>query len=147
MPTLDEMLRGGMPGSAPGVNPELEQMLARINALQSGGIKGPGGGSPVGPGMAPAGAGRPGGLAEGIPTGQGTPMAPMQPGEAQPMQPQQQNLTYQALVKAGVPVEVARQAMGSPKMLQEILAQLQKSQSGAPAGAINNPQAIAGIRG
>ncbi len=157
MPSLEELLRGGQGvGAAPGINPELEQMLSRISALQTSGVKGPGGGMPPGPGVPMRGApgtmgqgGQPPGIAAGTPTGQGTPMASMSPGEQQPMQPQQANMTYQALIKAGVPEQVAKQAMGSPKLLQEILAQMQKAQGqgGGPAGAINNPMAVAGVRG
>jgi len=138
-------------GTAPGINPELEQMLTRISALQQAGgagkspvpapgVGGPGGGMPPALG---AGGGLPG-IAAGAPTSQGTPMAPNRPGEQQPMQPQQANMTYQALIKAGVPPQIAQQALGNPKFLQEILASISKQggQSAIPA-----PQAVAGVRG
>jgi hypothetical protein len=62
----------------------------------------------------------------------------MQAGETQPMQPQQSNMTYALLIKAGVPEEVAQRAMQNPKFLQEILATIQK-QPAAPAGGPGGP--------
>lgn len=50
------------------------------------------------------------------------------------MPPEQANLTYQMLVKAGVPPEIAKQAIGEPKFLQEILKQLASQQQQQPLG-------------
>lgn len=127
MPTLDELM-AGTPNIGPGVNPELEQMLSRITALQ-------------GQMRAPGGSGMPAqGMARGPAMSTGTPQAGAMGGEAPGMQPQQANLTYQALIKFGVPPEVAKQAIANPKFLQEILASISKQQNvgdaaaGAPAG-------------
>jgi hypothetical protein len=112
MPTLNQMLMGN---PEMGANPEIEQMLGRLGQLQSPG------GAPAG-GMAAPGAP---GLA---PMGQGAPMPAPQAAPGAPAQPEQANATYQMLIKAGVPPEMAKQAMQEPKFLQEILLELQKSQ-------------------
>lgn len=126
MPMLDELLRSKATPGAPGSSPELEQMLGRITQLQD--PQGtPGGMMPANPSQ--------GGGPRGVPTMQGTPAAPMQAGSAQGMAPEQANLTYQMLIKAGVPPEIAKQAIAEPKFLQEILVELQKQQLGAPRQA------------
>lgn len=130
VPTLDEMLRGGgeQSGGGPtGVNPELEQMLGRM-AQMSGPMGGPGGGMP------PVG-GRPGAGMPMPPGGVGPSQAmPQQQGgaAAQPMAPEQANATYQMLIKAGLPPEIAKQAIAEPKFLQEVLLELRKMQQSAP---------------
>lgn len=125
MPMLDELLRSQSMGAGDEVNPELEQMLSRVQQFQ-----GPMGqqGGPTPAGMTPQMPGP-----RGVPTQQGTPAAPTQAGMAQPMAPEQANMTYQMLVKAGVPPEIAKQAIAEPKFLQEILRELQSQrQLGAP---------------
>lgn len=146
MPTLDEMMRArGGPGggmAAPGVNPEIEQMLGRLSQLQQ--PSGPGGGMP------PVSGGPAQGMPSGMPSGaMGAPGGPMGGmGAAPPASPSaspQSNVTYQMLIKAGVPPEIAKQAIAEPKFLQEILLELQKQQLGvqsqAAAGAPSNPAA------
>lgn len=149
MPTLEEMIRApGVAGSgSTGVNPQLEQMLGRISQLQ--GPSGPGGGMPPvsgGPAM-----GMPGGMQGGPMAAPGGGMGAM--GAAPPESPAASpgaNVTYQMLIKAGVPPEIAKQAIAEPKFLQEILLELQKQQLGtqqnqnqaaAGAGAPVNPAA------
>lgn len=124
MPMLDELLRsGGADGGAMGAaDPQVEQLLGRLSSVQNA-VRGPGG--------QPQGAPQPG-MMQGPATSQGTPMAPSQPGASGPMAPEQANLTYQMLIKAGVPPEIAKQAIAEPKFLQEILMQMQKQQLGAP---------------
>ena len=139
MPTLDELMRSqSVPGpemAAPGVNPELEQMLGRISQLQA--TKGPGGGMPPVSG-GPA-AGLPMAARGAVQGPMGAPPAPSQ------IAPEQSNLTFQMLIKAGVPPEIAKQAIAQPKFLQEILLEIQKQQLGAQqkaaAGAPANPAA------
>lgn len=146
MPTLDELLRGmagadpSGGGAATGNNPEIEQMLGRITQLQSP-TKAPGGGMPPAP-QGPS----------GTPMTQGTPAAPQQAGSAPGMAPEQANVTYQMLVKAGIPPEIAKQAIAEPKFLQEILVELQKRQQGglgvppqaqAPMAGPGGPQRLA----
>lgn len=123
-------------GMAPGVNPELEQMLGRINQLQP--PSGPGGGMP------PVS----GGPASGLPmAARGVAQGPMgSPPTPPSIAPEQANLTFQMLLKAGVPPEIAKQAIAEPKFLQEILLEVQKRQLGtqqrtAAAGAPANPAA------
>lgn len=132
VPTLEELLTSQNSPGAPGVNPELEQMLGRLKQLQSP-TQGPGGGMPPAP--------QPGSV-QGTPTAQGTPSMPQQAGSAAPMPPEQANMTYQMLVKAGVPPEIAKQAIAEPKFLQEILKQLasQQQQLGVPAQGGQAPQ-------
>lgn len=123
MPMLDELLRsGGTEGAMGAPDPQVEQLLGRLSSTQNA-VRGPGG--------QPAGPPQPG-MMQGPATTQGTPTAPSQPGASGPMAPEQANLTYQMLIKAGVPPEIAKQAISEPKFLQEILMQMQKQQLGAP---------------
>jgi hypothetical protein len=123
MPTLSELLSGGGGMGSPNNNPEIEQMLGRLGQMQSpGGASA--GGMPTPPAPGPA------------PMGQGAPMTAPQAAPGAPAQPEQANATYQMLIKAGLPPEIAQQAMQEPKFLQEILLELQKSQQlGVPPQA------------
>ena len=119
MPTLDELLRSQATPGSPGSSPELEQMLGRVAQMGGGG--------------APMAAGAPANVGPGpAPTAQGAPMTAPQASPGAPMQPEQANMTYQMLIRAGLPPEVAKQALQEPKFLQEILMELQKRQLGAP---------------
>jgi hypothetical protein len=129
MPMLEELLRGGGDGNPMGqqANPQLEQMLGRITQLSGGG------GQPGMPSAPPPGPVRSG------PMTQGTPSMPSDAGSAQPMAPEQANVTYQTLIKAGVPAEIAKQAISEPKFLQELLGEIQKRQLGAPPAQPQTP--------
>lgn len=110
------MLNDLLKQSQPGVNPELESMIAKL--MQGSGSSperamGAVSQSPQEPGAA----------------GTGAATVPAPAGAAQAMGGQESNQTYQVLVARGVPPEVAQQAIGNPAMLRALLQQLY-SQSG-----------------
>lgn len=135
MPMLDELMRGGSGQGAPGENPGIDQLLGRISSMQQT-VQGPGGG--VMPSGSPMPGSAPGGMT-GPATSLGAPEID-KAGSGAPMDPSQANLTYQMLIKAGVPPQIAKQAIAEPKFLQEILLQIQKTQLGAPQMAPQQPQ-------
>jgi hypothetical protein len=134
MAMLDDILKQ----SQPGVNPQLEDMVAKM--LSGSGMAGPQA-SAAAQGMGPAALGAPPapGGAPGMPAGGG--------GMAGP----EGNETFRVLVSRGVPPEMAKQALTNPEMLRQILAQLFKGQQGAPSepqmAPSKNPQSAPPLGG
>jgi len=112
MALLDQML--SEQGGKPGINPQLEEMLARFGRGAQQGVSPPQTGNPSlqQTGLTPT--------AVGMPQGGGA--------TAQAMTPEQANLTYQTLVMRGVPEDTAKAAIGNPQLLQKIILQLFQSQ-------------------
>ena len=123
MAMLDDILKQ----SQPGVNPQLEEMVAKM--LSASGMAGPQAAAASGQDAAP-----PGGLGAG-PTaapGGGLPMGGMPPSTGMPgsgaQAPDASNETYKVLISKGVPPDLARQALGNPEILKQLLAQLFQQQ-------------------
>lgn len=126
------MLEDILKQAQPGVNPQLEAMITKL--MQGSGST---------PGQAASGVA--GMQSQGVSPGTmatGAVAPPSSPGGAQPMAPEEANLTYQALIKKGVPPQVAQQAIANPQMLRELLAQLYKGGGGVgPQEAVQGPGA------
>jgi hypothetical protein len=109
MPMLDELLKQ----SQPGVNPKLEDMIARL--MVNGGAT---------PGQTASGVQGLQGQQAPSTLGTGAAGVPAPAGAAQPMAPEEANLTYQALIRKGVPPQLAQQALANPKLLRDLLTQI-----------------------
>lgn len=122
---LDDILKQAQPG----INPELESMIARL--MQGSGSSPQRAAAATAPQAPPPSA---------LGTGAATPAAPA--GGAEPMLPEEANLTYQALIRKGVPPQVAQQAIANPQMLRDLLGQLYRG-----AGPQEQPPALASMPG
>lgn len=119
---LDQLLKQAQPG----VNPELEEMVAKL--MIGSGSSPQRAQQAVAPQPAPPSA---------LGTGAQTPAAPA--GGAAPMVPEEANLTYQALIRKGVPPQLAQQALANPQLLRDLLMQLYRG-----TGPQEQPPALAG---
>lgn len=120
MAMLDDVLKNAQPG----VNPQLEDMVAKM--LAGSGMAGPQAASAAGrlsPGASPLGVGpAPAGGMPPAPAGGAAPQG--QPGP-------QGNETFKVLVARGVPPQLAAQAISNPQLLRQLLAKLFQGQQGA----------------
>lgn len=145
------MLEQILEQAKPGVNPELESMISRL-MLGSGSSPAQAQGGPaaamrqplpqsaLGTGVQPQGA------APGSPLPGAAPGS-MPGGQAPQMPPEQANRTYQVLVSQGVPPQLAKEAIGNPALLRDILRQLQGSENQGQApgqGPQEQPQMVPG---
>lgn len=105
------MLNDFLKQAQPGVNPELEQMVARLMM-----------GSGSSPQRAAESAQAPAPPPTALGTGAQGVSAPA--GGNPPMAPEEANLTYQTLIKRGVPPQIAQQAIANPQLLRDLLTQL-----------------------
>lgn len=112
--------------SQPGVNPQLEEMVAKM--LAGSGMAGPQASAAAGsaalsaPGAMGAASGG-GGLPLGAPSPGAVPQSGGQPGP-------ESNETFRVLVSKGVPPEIAKQAIGNPELMKQLLAKLFQGQQG-----------------
>jgi len=108
---LDDLLKQ----SQPGVNPKLEEVITSL--MRSGGAS---------PGQTQSGVQSLQG--QGQPQTMGAGGAGVQPqaGGTPAMGPEEANLTYQALIRKGVPPQIAQQALANPQMLKDLLMQIYK---------------------
>jgi hypothetical protein len=129
MAMLDDILKQ----SQPGVNPQLEEMVAKM--LSASGMAGPQAAQASGQQAPPSGG--LGALPAPGPGGVGIPGMPGSGAQA----PDESNETYKVLISKGVPPEIARQALGNPEILKQILAKLFQAQQGpAMLGPQEQPQ-------
>lgn len=112
---LDQLLQQ----SSPGINPELEKMIANL-MLGAGNSPGRAQGSAAAASRMPLPQQSPLGLQR--PTGG---QAPEQGGLGGGEAPAAANETYQILIQAGVPPELALQAIGNPQLMQTLIMQIQ----------------------
>src|SRR5688572_6961914 len=119
------MLEDILKQAKPGVNPQLEEMVAKLMM-----------GSGSSPQRAQAATQPQAAPQSTLGTGAQMPSAPA--GGAQPMAPEEANLTYQALIKRGVPPQVAQQAIANPQMLRDLLTQIYRG-----TGPQEQPPALA----
>lgn len=119
------MLEDLLKQSRPGVNPELEDMVAKL-MMGSGSSPQRATNAVQAPAPAPSALG----------TGAQAPAAPA--GGTAPMAPEEANLTYQALIRKGVPPQIAQQAIANPQLLRDLLGQLYRG-----AGPQEQPPALA----
>lgn len=123
MAALDDILKQAQPG----INPQLEDMIAKL--MVSGGAS---------PGMAKAGIQGMGQPTQQTALGTGAQVPAGQPGAAEAMAPEEANMTYQALLRRGVPPQIAQQAIANPKLLRDLLSQIYKQ-----TGPQEQPQMLA----
>jgi hypothetical protein len=148
------MLEQILQQAKPGVNPELEAMISKL-MMGSGATPGEAQGGVAGAMRQPLpqsalGTGvQPQGAAPGSPLPGAAPGA-MPGGQGQQMPPEQANRTYQVLVSQGVPPQLAKEAIGNPALLRDILRQLQggqdqeQGQGQPPIGPQEQPQMVQG---
>ncbi len=138
------MLEQILQQSQPGVNPELEAMISKL-MMGSGSTPAQAQAGPAQamrqplPQSALGTGAQPQGSAPGSPLPGAAPGA-IPGGQPPQMPPEQANRTYQVLVSQGVPPQLAKEAMGNPALLRDILRQLQGGQNQQQGPSPQGPQ-------